>query len=321
MKFVAALLTLVLVAAAACARAADSYPSKPIRIVVPFGAGGIADLTARTVADKMGESLRQPVVIENRPGAGGVVATQSVARAEPDGYTLLLMSNGNAVSVGLFKSLPFDTVNDFVPISTLGFFDLVIVTRADSPLRSLREVIAAARERPGKLNVGTINIGSTQNLAAELFKSRAGLDVQIVPFNGTPALVAAVLGGSVDAGVEILGPVRPQIAANKLRALAVMGSKRRADLPDVPTVSESGLADFDVASWNALAAPAHTPADVIARLNREVNAAVASQEVKAKLAELGVEARASSPESARALLTSEIRRWSEVIRAAGIERQ
>jgi len=314
-------LLLALVVAAACARAADTYPSKPVRIIVPFGAGGIADLTARTVAEKMGESLRQPVVIENRPGAGGVVATQSVARAEPDGYTLLLMSNGNAVSVGLFKSLPFDTVNDFVPISTLGFFDLVIITRGDSPLRSLRDVIASARERPGKLNVGTINIGSTQNLAAELFKSRAGIDVQIVPFNGTPALVAALLGGSVDAGVEILGPVRAQIAANRLRALAVMGSKRRADIPDVPTVTESGIADFDVASWNALAAPARTPPDVIARLNREINAAVASPEVRAKLAELGVEARAGSPESARELLTSEIRRWNEVIKAAGIPRQ
>ncbi len=320
-RFAAAWLTLAFVAAVPHAQAADPFPSKPIRIVVPFGAGGIADLTARTVAEKMQESLRQPVVIENRPGAGGVVATQSVARAEPDGYTLLLMSNGNAVSVGLFKSLPFDTVNDFVPISTLGFFDLVIVTRADSPLRSLRDVVAAARERPGKLNVGTINIGSTQNLAAELFKSRAGVDVQIVPFNGTPALVTALLGGSVDAGVEILGPVRAQIAANRLRALAVMGSKRRVDIPDVPTVAESGIAAFDVASWNALAAPARTPPDVIARLNRDINAAVASPEVRAKLAELGVEARAGSPESARDLLVSEIRRWSEVITRAGIERQ
>ena len=316
-----AIATTLALVVAPYARAADTYPSRPIRIVVPFGAGGIADLTARTVAEKMGESLRQPVVIENRPGAGGVVATQSVARAEPDGYTLLLMSNGNAVSVGLFKSLPFDTVKDFIPISTLGFFDLVIVTRGDASLRTLRDVIASARERPGKLNIGTINIGSTQNLAAELFKSRAGIDVQIVPFNGTPALVAALLGGSVDAGVEILGPVRAQIAANRLRALAVMGSRRRTDIPDVPTVTESGIADFDVASWNALAAPAHTPPDVIARLNRDINAAVAAPEVRAKLAELGVEARAGSPEAARELLVSEIRRWSEVIARAGIARQ
>ena len=308
-------------AMAATLALADAYPSRPIRIVVPFGAGGIADLTARTVADKMSESLRQPVMVENRPGAGGVVATQLVARAEPDGYTLLLMSNGNAVSVGLFKSLPFDTVNDFAPISTLGFFDLVVITRADSPLRSLRDVIASAREHPGKLNIGTINIGSTQNLAAELLKSRAGIDAQIVPFNGTPALVAALLGGSVDAGVEILGPVRAQIAAGRLRALAVMGSKRRADIAEVPTVAESGIADFDVASWNALAAPARTPADVIARLNREITAAVASPEVRAKLAELGVEARAGSPESARELLASEIRRWSQVIKDSGIQRQ
>jgi tripartite-type tricarboxylate transporter receptor subunit TctC len=312
---------LALVLAVPDLQAADAYPSKPIRIVVPFGPGGIADLTVRAVADKMSQSLRQPVVIENRPGAGGVAATQSVARAEPDGYTLLLVSNGTAVSASLFKVLPYDTMNDLAPISTLGFFDLVIVTRADSSLHSLRDVVAAAREHPGKLNIGTINIGSTQNLAAELFKSRAGVDAQIVPFNGTPALIAAVLGGSVDAGVEILGPVRTQITSKRMRALAVMGSKRRADIADVPTVIESGISDFDVASWNALAAPARTPPDVVARLNREINAAVASPEVRAKLAELGVDARGGSPEAARELLGSEIRRWSDVITRAGIERQ
>ena len=303
------------------AHAADAYPSRPLHIIVPFGPGGIADLTARTVAQKMEESLKQPVVIENRPGAGGVTATQLVARAEPDGYTLLLMSNGNAVSVGLMKSLPYDTVKDFAPISTLGFFDLVVIARGDTPLRSLADLVASARERPGKLNIGTISIGSTQNLAAELFKSRAGIDAQIVPFTGTPAVIAALLGGSVDAAVEIVGPVKAQIAAGKLRALAVTGSKRRADMPDVPTVMESGIADFDVASWNALAAPARTSPEIVARLNREINAAVASPEVKAKLAELGVEARGGSPDALRQLLASEIRRWSEVITRAGIERQ
>jgi tripartite-type tricarboxylate transporter receptor subunit TctC len=311
----------VIALAQAPAMAADAYPAKPIHIIVPFGAGGIADLTVRTVAQKMAASLGQPVIVENRPSAGGVVATQAVARAEPDGYTLLLMSNGNAVSVGLFKSLPFDTVKDLAPISTLGFFDLVVIARSDSRFRTLAELVSFAREHPGQLNVGTINIGSTQNLAGELFRSRAAIDVQIVPFGGTPSLVSALLGGSVDAAVEILGPVMPQISGGKVRALAVMGARRRESMPGVPTVMESGIADFDVASWNALAAPARTPREVVARLNREINAAVASPDVRARLAELGVDARGGTPEEARALLASEIRRWSEVIAKAGIPRQ
>jgi tripartite-type tricarboxylate transporter receptor subunit TctC len=300
---------------------ADAYPSRPIRVIVPFGAGGIADFTVRTVAQKMSESLGQPMVIENRPSAGGVIATQAVAKAEPDGYTLLLMSNGNAVSVGLFKSLPFDTVKDLAPISTLGFFDMAVITRADSRFKSLRELLSFAREQPGKLNIGTINIGSTQNLAGELFKSRAGIDAQVVPFGGTPSLVSALLGGSIDAAVEILGPVMPQVAGKTVRVLAVMGPKRRDSVPDVPTVMESGIADFSVASWNALAAPARTPGEIVARLNKEINAALASADVKARLAELGVEARGGTPGEARELLASEIRRWSDVITRAGIERQ
>lgn len=299
----------------------DAYPSKPIRIIVPFGAGGIADFTVRTVAQKMGVALGQPMVIENRPSAGGVIATQAVAKAEPDGYTLLLMSNGNAVSVGLFKSLPFDTVKDLAPISTLGFFDLVVITRADSRFKSLHELLSFAREQPGKLNIGTINIGSTQNLAGELFKTRAGIDAQVVPFGGTPALVSALLGGSVDAAVEILGPVMPQVSGKTVRVLAVMGPKRRESMPEVPTVTESGIADFNVASWNALAAPARTPNEIVARLNKEINAALASPDVRARLAELGVEARGGTPGEARELLANEIRRWSEVIAKAGIERQ
>lgn len=300
---------------------AQSYPTKPIRIIVPFGAGGIADFTARAVAQKMSESLRQPVVIENRPGAGGIVASQAVATAEPDGHTLLLMSNGNAVSAGLFKSLPYDTVKDLAPISTLGFFDIAIVTRSNSPFRSLGDLFRFARANPGKLNIGTINIGSTQNLAAELFKGSAALDAQVVPFNGTPALMSAVLGGSVDVAVEILGPVMPQVAGKSMRVLALMGDKRREAMPDVPTVQESGIEKFNVSSWNALAAPANTPREIVALLSREVQSAVSSPPVKARLAELGVEARASTPEQAQELLASEIRRWSDVIAKAGIEKQ
>jgi tripartite-type tricarboxylate transporter receptor subunit TctC len=300
---------------------AQTFPSKPIKIVVPFGAGGVADLTARTVAQKLSESLGQPVVIDNKPGAGGVVAGDTVAKAEPDGYTLLLMSNATAVSAGLFKSLPFDTLRDFTPVSTLGFFDIAVVVPVDSKFKTLGELIAFAKANPGKLNLGSINIGSTQNLAAELFKTTSGTDLQIVPFNGTPAVITALRGGQIDAALEILGPVLPQITSKALRALAVTGNKRAAVLPDVPTAKESGLPTFIASSWNALAAPAKTPKDVVDRLNKEITAAVNSPDVKKKLHALNVEASASTPAQASELLTSEIKRWGDVITRAKIAKQ
>jgi tripartite-type tricarboxylate transporter receptor subunit TctC len=297
---------------------AQTFPSKPIRIVVPFGAGGVADLTARIVAQKLSESLGQPVVIDNKPGAGGVVAGDAVAKAEPDGHTLLLMSNGTAVNAGLFKSLPFDTMRDFSPVSTLGYFDIAIITSADSKFRTLGDLLAFAKATPGQLNLGTINIGSTQNLAAELFKTTAGVDVQIVPFNGSPAVITALRGGQIDAAVEVLAPVLSQINAKAIRALAVTGEKRAAVLPDVPTAKESGLPNYVARSWNALAAPAKTPKSIIARLNKEVTAAVDAPDVKKKLHDQSVEAQSSSPEQAAALLASEIKRWGDVITRAKI---
>jgi tripartite-type tricarboxylate transporter receptor subunit TctC len=297
---------------------AQAFPAKPIRIVVPFGAGGVADLTARTVAQKMSESLGQSVVIDNKPGAGGVVAGEAVAKAEPDGHTLLLMSNGTAVSAGLFKALPFDAVKDFAPISTLGYFDIAVLTATDAPFKSMADLLAFAKANPGKLNVGTINIGSTQNLAAELFKSVAGLDFVVVPFNGTPAVTTALRGKQVDVAVEILGPMMGQVQAKALRVLAVMGDTRAEQLPEVPTLMQSGVANFDVSSWNALAAPAKTPKEVLARLNREVQAAVNAPDVKKKLYELNVQAKGSTPEQLGVLLQSDIKRWSDVITRANI---
>ena len=304
-----------------CALAAQTFPSKAIRIVVPFGAGGVADLTARAVGQKLSESLGQPVVIDNKPGAGGVVAGDAVAKAEPDGHTLLLISNGTAVSAGLFKALPFDTLRDFAPISLLATFDIAIITTADSKLKTLADLMAYAKANPGKLNLGTINIGSTQNLAGELFKTASGIDVQIVPFNGTPAVITALRGGQIDAAVEILGPVMAQINAKALRALAVTGNKRSVVLPDVPTARESGVGGFVASSWNGLAAPAKTPAAVIARLNKDIVAAVNAPDVKKKLHELNVEAQSSSPEQASELLAGEVRRWGDVITRAKIPTQ
>ncbi len=301
--------------------AQPAFPSRGLRIVVPFAAGGVGDLTARIVAGALAERLGQPVVVENRPGAGGVVAAEAVARAEPDGHALFLMSNGTAVTAGLFKSLPFDTVKDFTPVSTLGFFDIAVVAHPDAPFKSFAELLAYAKANPGKLNIGSINIGSTQHLAAELFKSSAGIDAQIVPFNGTPNLIGALRGRQVDVGVEILAPVLAQIRGGALRALAVAGEKRSVVLPEVPTAVESGVSGFVASSWNALAAPAKTPRPVIDRLQREIAASVADAEVQKKLRELNIDPRSSTPEQAAALLVNDIKRWSGVIERAGIPKQ
>ncbi len=312
----------VAVASALCLAAqAQTFPARAIRIVVPFGAGGVADLTARAVAQKLGESLGQAVVIDNKPGAGGVVAGDAVAKAEPDGHTLLLMSNGTAVSAGLFKSLPFDAVRDFAPVSTLASFDIAIVAAADSRFRTIGDLLAFARANPGRLNLGSINIGSTQNLVAELFKTASGADLQIVPFNGTPALVTALRGGQIDAAVEILGPVMAQVDAKALRVLVVTGSQRSSVVPEIPTARESGLPALVASSRNALAAPAKTPPAVIARLNKDIVAAVNAPDVRKKLQALHVEAQTSSPEQAAELLAGEIKRWGEVITRAKIPTQ
>ena len=307
--------------AALRAHAQPAFPTKALRIVVPFAAGGVGNLTARAVATGLAERLGQPVVIDNRPGAGGVVAADAVARAEPDGHTLFLMSNGTAVSASLFRSLPYDTLADFAPVSTLGFFDIAVLVPADSPHATLPQLLAHARARPGQLNIGSINIGSTQHLAAELFKSSAAIDAQVVPFNGTPALITALRGRQVDVGVEILGPTLPQVRAGALRVLAVTGEQRSAVLPDVPTAVELGVQGFVATSWNALAAPARTPRLVVERLQREVVATVATPAVQQQLRALNVEPRTSTPGQAAALLKTDIERWRAVIERAGIPRQ
>ena len=299
----------------------QAYPSKALKIVVPFGAGGVADLTARTVAQKMGENMGQSIVIENKPGAGGVVATDAVAKSAPDGYTLLLMSNATAVSAGLFKSLPYDAEKDLIPLSVLGTFDIAIVVPQESKFASLADLLAFAKANPGKLNIGSINVGSTQHLAAELFKSTAGIDAQVVPFNGTPAVLTALRGGQIDVGVEILAPVLPQIKGQALRALAVTGDKRAAALPQVPTAKEAGVKTLYAASWNALAAPAKTPRDIVQRLNQEIQSALNNPDVRKKLIDMNVDPQPGTLQQAADLLSSETRRWGDVIQRAGIARQ
>jgi tripartite-type tricarboxylate transporter receptor subunit TctC len=302
------------------ATAADTYPSKPVRIVVPFGPGGVADVTVRVIAQKLGERMGQQFIVENKPGAGGIAAAQAVTQAKPDGYTLFLVSNGTAVSASLFKSLPFDPVKDFAPVSTLAFFSLAIVVDGEGKIASLQDLITAGRSG-AKLNAGTINIGSTQHLAAELFKSQTGIDLTIVPYKSSPDVVAALKAKDVQVVFEILPPLLPQIRSGWMKALAVTGEQRFPGLPNVTTAVESGLPDYKVTSWNGISAPAGTPPPVVERLNREINAIVAMPDVKQKLLDLGVEASGSTPRALDRLLVAEIDKWKQVVLRAKIERQ
>jgi tripartite-type tricarboxylate transporter receptor subunit TctC len=242
-------------------------------------------------------------------------------KAEPDGYTLLWLNQGHAVSVSMFKSLPYDPVRDFAPISTVGFFGLVLLVNSDSPYKSVKDFIAAAKASPGKLNVGTTSIGATQFIAAELFKSMAALDFQTVPFKATPMIITALKGNDLQGMVEILAPVIPHIKSGSLRALAVTFDHRFAGLPDIPTLAEAGVPGYEASAWNGVAAPARTPRAVIERLNREINAAVAVPELRQRLQDLGVDARASTPEALRELLVSETAKWKAVIERAKLEKQ
>lgn len=300
---------------------AQTYPTKPIRIIVGFGPGGVADLTCRIVAQKLSAQLGQQVLVENRPGAGGISAADAVAKAPADGYTLLLMSNGNAVSASLFKSLPYDTVADFASVSTLGFFDIALVTKAGSEFKSVKDVIAYAKANPGKLNIGTISIGSTQNLSAELFKEMAAIDAVIVPYKASPDVLVALRGNDVQVAFEMVAAVTAQYKSGAVNILAICANRRFPGLPNIPTVAESGLPGYQTASWNAISAPAKTPRAIIDRLNKEINTALASAEVKNKLLEIGVVAHGSTPDELTAHLVAEIKKWRGVIERAKIPKQ
>jgi tripartite-type tricarboxylate transporter receptor subunit TctC len=242
-----------------------------------------------------------------------------VAQAAPDGYTLLLMSNANAVSASLFRKLPFDVQKDFAPVGQLGVFDLALFVAEGSRFRSVRELLDDAKARPGKLTIGSIALGSTQHLSAELFKSRTGAELLIVPYKGTPAVLTALRAGEIDAAFEILGPMLPQLQAKAVRALAVTSDQRFQALPEVPTMMQAGVADYDVASWNALAAPAKTPPAVIERLNAAANEALTTPAVRDKLLALGVRPQGGTPQQLQALLAREIVHWRTVITTAKIE--
>jgi tripartite-type tricarboxylate transporter receptor subunit TctC len=317
----AVLVLLALVAPRHQARAETKYPSKPVRIVLPFAAGGVADITARVIAERLGAKLGGRFYVENQPGAGGIAAARTVISSPPDGHTLALLSNGTAISVSLFNKLPYDPLKDFAPISSLGYFDFIFATSADSPFRTLADVIAAARAKPGSLNVGTINVGSTQNLSAELFKTAASLDFVIIPHRGTPEVLISTMQGNLGLMIDSYSAMKGNLADGKIRALAATGPARSASTPEIPTVQESGVAGYDVVSWNALFAPSGTPPEIVKALNEALHAILAEPDVKRRLLELGIEAKASTPEEISARLRSDIDKWNKVIGKAGIPKQ
>ncbi|MBK8764900.1 MAG: tripartite tricarboxylate transporter substrate binding protein [Burkholderiaceae bacterium] len=299
---------------------AQDFPIRPITLVVGFAPGGSADILARLVAQKLSGSLGQQVVIENKPGAGATIAAAAVAGAPADGHTLLLVTSGHAGSGALYAKLPYDPQKSFAPIARIGATPVVIVAPAGAPYRTLPDLIGAARKHPGKLNYAAGGGGATTtSLAAEFLKSDAAVDMQMIPYKGSGPALVALLAGEVDVGFDIPTSALPHIQAGKLRPLAVTSRVRAAVLPDVPTVAEQGLPGFEVTGWFGLMAPARTPAAVIARLNREVNAILLLPDVKARLDSLGVEPAGGSADEFTRLIETESRRYGDAIRRLGLQ--
>ena len=290
--------------------------------MVGYGPGGTGDLTVRLVAQKLSDKLGQPFVIENRPGAGGIVASQIAQQATPDGYTLNFIAAGNfAMTPALFKSLPFDPAKDFEMVSMIGSFGFVLAVDAKAQMKDAADFIAQAKANPGKLSIATISVGSAQFLAAEVFKSMAKINVAIIPYKTSADVIRALRAGDVQAIFETIAPVMPQYKAGAVQILGVSEEQRFPGLLSVPTIAESALPGYAINGWNGLAVPAKTPRDVIAKLNAEINAAVAQPDIKQKFIDLGVTARGNTPEQMLALLRRDIAWWREVIETAKIEKQ
>lgn len=298
----------------------SAYPSKPIRMVVPYAPGGASDVVARLVSQKLSEALKQPVVVENRPGANGIIGTDQVARAAPDGYTLLLTINGPLVTAPtLSRHLGYDPVRQLAPVSLVATSPNVLVVDARLPVHDVREFVALARSRPGVLNYGSVGNGSASHLAMEQLKAAAGIDLQHIPYPGFAQITTAMVGGQVQAGFMVPAIAMPLVAAGKLRIIAVTTSGRTSLLPAVPTVAESGYPGFEAISWQAVLAPAGTPAPVIDRLYRELVAIIGSEDVRAKMRAQYFVPAGTAPQSLRQTMASEKARWDKVIRVAGVQ--
>jgi tripartite-type tricarboxylate transporter receptor subunit TctC len=306
------------VAAIGPAGAEAPYPNRPIRIVVPFGPGGFADITVRLLGQKLTERSGAQVVIENRPGAGGITAANAVIASAADGYTLFVFSSGIALSKSLLKSIPFDPVTAFAPISTMALFDLLVLVKADSPIHTLRDAFDAARADPGRFNVGTINPGSTQNVTGEILRTTAGVPMTVVPFRTSAEVLTALLRGDIQIGIESYAALKSAVDARQVRAIASSGSRRSPQQGDVPTLRESGI-DAAVDGWNSLVVPAGTPPDIIAFLNREVRAIIEDPDFRKRMIELGGDPVAGSPEELDARLKSDVAMWADVVKKAGLQ--
>jgi len=299
------------------AAAQGSYPTKPIHLIVGYAAGGPTDIVARLVAAKMTESLGQTVIAENKPGAGSNIASEYVVKSAPDGYTLLVGSIANATNMVVYKHLTYDTLRDLAPISQLMSAPSVLVTNPGFPPKNLQELIALAKKNPGKYAFASTGSGGSPHLAGEMLKMRAGIDLIHVPYKGAAPVQADLIGGQVQMAFETALSVVPHIQSGQLRAIAVAANKRLAQLPDVPTMAEAGLPDFEVSSWNGLFAPAKTPPEIIARLHEAAVKALAAPDVREKLTAQGAEPVGSTPEQFRAYIKTEIDKWGPVARASG----
>jgi len=317
---IACALGIIWASSAVTAQSAN-YPDKPVRVFVPYGPGGVGDLTMRLLAAKLSQETKQQFVIENHPGAGGIVNMMEVLRARPDGYTLAEIGNGQAIARCLFQKLPYDVLADFAPISITASFEILLGVRDDSPYTSINDFVVAARKNPGKINLGAISVGSTQNLSAHLFQQVTGAEFTVVPFRTTPDLVTALLRGDVDLGFDFFAGFQGEIGPGKIRIVATSGEQRNPLLSDVPTAKESGFPNYVVVSWNGLGAPAKVPPEIINILNAGINRALSDAELRAKTRNLGVDAYGGTPQQMRDRLAADIVRWTKVIEKADIPKE
>jgi len=307
----------VLCLVAASGAWAQSYPSRPVKIVVPYGVGGSADVYARYLGAKLSESMGQPVVVENRPGAGSIVGTDAVAKSDPDGYTLLMISNTHTVNETLVAKKPFELMRDLAPITGVSYSDLLMVIHPSVPANNLKEFIAYAKANPGKLNYASSGNGTPYHMAGELFKAMAGVDIVHIPHKGSDQARAAVLGGQVQMMFDAVPTMAASAAAGKVRALATTGSKRSAVTPNIPTVAEAGVPGYEAGIWLGLMAPAKTPRPVLERINTEVNKIINSPETKETWAKQGTIAMGMSIDQFDKFLREEIVKWAKVVKVSG----
>jgi tripartite-type tricarboxylate transporter receptor subunit TctC len=316
---------LALAAASALAPAAwaqaDVWPAKqPIRIVVPFAPGGTSDALARLLGDKLQQSLKQAVVIDNKGGAGGMIGSDAVAKSPPDGYTLLLGTiSSHAINPALQAKMPYDAAKDFAPVFFIGNIANVLLANPAQPMKTVKDVIAAAKARPGTLAFGSAGTGSSQHLSGEMFKLEAGIDITHIPYKGSGPSMQDLIGGQIPLSFDTALVALPQVQAGKVRAIAVTTARRAKVLPDVPTMAESGVAGFDVASWQAIFAPAGTPAPIVQKLHEELTRIVAQPDVAARLEALGVDYAPMSPEQFGAFQRAEIAKWTRLGRQANLK--